>query len=91
MGSEGKTSETTSSSDPDSVMLNPDYLSRIREKDAGSCVDRPLTEEELAAFGKQKKKEKPGLKIRPTFSIKEVIDKDGKRRHVPFIGIQGTF
>jgi hypothetical protein len=53
--------------------------------------NKPLSKEEIAALGPQKKSAGVGLKVRPWATVK-MIDTRGKRqRPVVFIGIQGTF
>ena len=84
--------------DPDDIILNPEYARKIRQKSGTDDRDpldtrlgRPLTDEELAEFGKQRKKQKTGITIRPMITIKEMGRKNKKPVLVPFIGIQGTF
>lgn len=84
--------------DPDDVMLNPEYAQRLRddkkdsEKDPlDTRLNRPITEEELAEFGKIRARKKSGITIRPMFTVKEMGRKNRKPLLVPFIGIQGTF
>ena len=83
-------------------MLNPEYLRRLREEEARkSALVRPPTKEEMDEMFKDRdifdrlttfwEKPKAGFRARPTFSMKEVIDRHGRRRMVPFFGIQGTF
>ena len=48
----------------------------------------PLSREELAGFGPER--EKKGCTIRPYAEFREIKVK-GKRKIVPFVGIQGTF
>lgn len=83
-------------------MLNPEYLRRLREEEAHkSALGRPPTKEEMDEMFKDRdifdrlmtfwEKPKTGFSARPTFSMKEVIDRQGRRRMIPFFGIQGTF
>ena len=53
--------------------------------------NKPLTKEELEAFGPAEKKGDVGLTIRPWATVKML--NDGRRRPKPVvvIGIQGTF
>lgn len=54
-------------------------------------LDRPLSKEELDAIaGRGGGKAVKGLTVRPWFSVK-VIEANGKRNIVPFVGICGTF
>lgn len=84
--------------DPDDVMLNPDYARKLRaEKTAAendpldTRLDRPLTEEELAEFGKRRNKTKSGLTISPMLKIKNLGRKGKKPVFAVIIGIEGTF
>ena len=84
--------------DPDDVMLNPDYAMNLRaekkEVEANPLdtrLDRPLTEEELAEFGKRRNKSKSGFTISPMFKIKNFGRKGKKSVFAAIIGIQGTF
>lgn len=53
--------------------------------------NKPLSKEELAAFGPQRKSADVGLTVRPWATVK-MIDTGGKRqRPVVFVGVQGTF
>ena len=86
----------------DEVMLNPEYLRKLREEEARkSALWRLPTKEEMDEMFKDKdifsrlmtffSTQKKGFSARPTFSMKEVIDRQGRRRMIPFFGIQGTF
>lgn len=53
--------------------------------------NKPLSKEELAAFGPPQKSADVGLTVRPWATVK-MIDTGGKRqRPVVFVGIKGTF
>ena len=84
--------------EPDDVMLNPDYARKLQaEKNAAendpldTRIDRPLTEEELAEFGKRRNKKKSGVTISPMFKIENLGRKNKKQLFAAVIGIQGTF
>lgn len=91
----GKDKELT----PDEVMLNPEYLKKLREEEERKNVHGRLpTREEMTEmfksediFDRMIKPHKKGLTISPIFSLKSVVDKQGKERIIPFIGIKGTF
>ena len=82
-------------------MLNREYIRKIKTKDYAS-LGKELTEEEMKAvfpvgtgpierlFGDDSVGG-DGFHVRPVFSLKEVIDKSGKRRIVPYLGIEGKF
>ena len=53
--------------------------------------NKPLTREELAAFGPAEKKADNGLTLRPYFTVKCIEGAGGKLKFVPFVGIKGTF
>ena len=88
---------TTTSEDPDEVILNPDYVKKLKEASANQSLDgKPLTMEELeAVFGPQPllkfgKRTKDGFTIEPYFKLQD-MKVGGKVRKVPFIGVKGTF
>lgn len=95
----GKDSELT----PDEVMLNPEYLKKLREEVEKKKVHgRIPTIEEITEMFKSKdifdmmidmwsKPPEKGLTISPIFTLKSIVDKQGKGRIIPFIGIKGTF
>lgn len=72
----------------DSIML------KGGEAEVGAPMygSRPLTEEELKAFCRRgSRKKEVGLALSPTFFVKELRDRDGKLKIVPFVGIRGSF
>jgi hypothetical protein len=92
------TRKTAGEVDPDEVMLNPEYIRKVRDgEDTG--LGRKLSREEMKAVFENDKgiierlfesgSNEPS--VHPVFSFKEVIDAKGKRRMVPFIGISGKF
>lgn len=95
----GKDSELT----PDEVMLNPEYLKKLRNEGERKNVHGRLpTREEMEEMFKSEdifdrmitmwsKPPKNGLTISPIFYLKSIVDKQGKGRIIPFIGIKGTF
>lgn len=84
-------------------MLNPEYLKKLREEDERKNVHGRLpTREEMTEMFKSEdifdrmitmwsKPPQKGLTISPIFSLKSIVDKQGKGRIIPFIGIKGTF
>lgn len=95
----GKDRELT----PDEVMLNPEYLKKLREEVERKKIHGRLpTIEEMTEMFKSKdifdrmitmlsKPPEKGLTISPIFTLKIIEDKRGKGRIIPFIGIKGTF
>ena len=79
----------------DDVMLRK----KAEDRDDGLSVldkmimwsrNKPLSKEELAAFGPAEKKCDQGLVVRPWVTIKRIGE--GKRREsVLIVGVQGTF
>ena len=76
----------------DDVMLrkSPDAELSVLDKMILWSRNKPLTKEELAAFGPAEKKADQGLTVRPFVTIKS-FGEGRNRRIVPFIGIKGAF
>ena len=84
----GKESDMKESS-PDDIMLKHDT-----DEPAAplySCLGRPMSEEELKAFGKRKFGTGFMDGITPVICSKNLGRKDGKPVQAVFIGIKGTF
>ena len=82
-------------------MLRREYIKKIWPNDC-ACFGKELTEEEMKAVFPvgtglierllgDDAVGGDGVSIRPVFSLKEVIDKAGRRRIVPYFGIEGKF
>lgn len=76
----------------DDVMLrkSPDAELSVLDEMILWSRNKPLTKEEIAAFGPAEKKADQGPTVRPFVTVK-CFGGDRNRRIVPFIGIKGTF
>jgi len=82
----------TEDRDPDEVMLNPGYLKSEQETDPLDCaLRRPLTAEEMEAFGKARRRHGFGIDWHPVFFLREIGRKDRRPVRVPIVGIHVRF
>ena len=86
----------------DEIMLRPEYIKKLSGEDGNTGIQllsRAAKADELAAIFRKNswierifQEDVPSnMSISPIFSIKQVVDKHGRTRFVPFFGIKGSF